>query len=186
MKRIAIALFALFVAVGVVDTLYVRHATATTSNAPMVCYPGFGCAFTASNAAASSNVDFTFDTTLTRTGGKLVSFRNNGTEILGYGPTGKPSMTCAVVKGAVGAGCGTVVLDTSGTVTVTTTAVTASSIIDVQLLTVGGTAGGLYRAAPADITPGTSFIIRAFVSSTAGAATAATSDTSTVAWQILN
>lgn len=92
----------------------------------------------------------------------------------------------ATVKAAVNASSGTCALDTSGTVTVTTTAVTATSLIFVMRTLDGGTVGGLYTAKTADIVAGTSFIIRSFVSSTAGAATAATSDTSTVAWFIIN
>lgn len=185
MKKILFAVVALILAVGVIDGLHVRHASAA-SNAPLLCYPGLGCVFTASRPAADSGIDFVLNTTSTRTAGKLLSVQNGGVEKLAYDFNGKPIISCAAVKTAVAAPCGTVALDTSGTVTVTTTAVTASSIVDVQLLTAAGTAGGLYRVAPADITAGTSFIIRAFVSSTAGAATAATSDTSTVAWQILN
>lgn len=93
--------------------------------------------------------------------------------------------TKATTKTAVAAIAGSCALDTSGTVTVTTTAVTATSLIFVMRLLDGGTVGGLYTAKTADIVAGTSFIIRSFVSSTAGAATAATSDTSTVAWFIV-
>jgi hypothetical protein len=71
-------------------------------------------------------------------------------------------------------------------VTIATTAVTATSLIFVMRVLDGGTVGGLYTAKAADITAGVSFIIRSFVSSTAGAATAATSDTSTVAWFLIN
>lgn len=92
----------------------------------------------------------------------------------------------ATSKTAVAAVSGTCALDSSGTVTVTTTAVTATSLIFVSRVLDGGTVGGLYAAKTADIVAGTSFIIRSFVSSTAGAATAATLDTSTVAWFIVN
>lgn len=92
----------------------------------------------------------------------------------------------ASAKAAGNAWAGTAALDSSGTVTISTTAVSANSIIIVGMITIGGTGGGLYRAAAADIVAGTSFIIRSFVSSTAGAATAATTDTSTVFWFIIN
>lgn len=185
MKKILFAVAALILAVGVIDGLYVRHASAA-SNAPLLCYPGLGCIFTASRPAADSGVDFVLNTTSTRTAGKLLSVQNGGVEKLAYDFNGKPVLSCAAVKAAGAASCGTAALDSSGTVTISTTAVTASSLIDVQLITTGGTVGGLYRATPADITAGASFIIRSFVSSTAGAATAATSDTSTVFWQIVN
>lgn len=185
MKKILLSFAILAASAVAIDTAYVRSAHAAAS-APFLCAPGLGCVFTASKPAADTGADFVMDTVSTRTAGKLLSVRNNGTEKLAFDFNGKPSMACASVKAAGSAACGTVALDTSGTVTVTTTDVTANSIIDVQLLTVGGTAGGLYRVAPADITAGTSFVIRAFLASTAGAATAATSDTSTVAWSILN
>jgi hypothetical protein len=92
----------------------------------------------------------------------------------------------ATAKAAGSAVCGTCALDTSGTVTVATTAVNATSIILCGRVLDGGTVGGLYTAKAADIVAGTSFIIRSFASSTAGAATAATLDTSTVFWFILN
>lgn len=92
----------------------------------------------------------------------------------------------AAVKAAGNAWAGSAALDSSGTVTITTTAVSANSIIICFAMTAGGTMGGIYRAAPADIVAGTSFIIRSFVASTAGAVTAATTDTSTVGWIILN
>lgn len=156
------------------------------ASGPILCLPGLGCLFTASRPAADTGVDFVLDTVSTRTGGKLLSVRNNGTEKVAYDFNGKPIVSCAATKTAGAAVCGTAALDTSGTVTIATSAITAGSLIDVQMITAGGTAGGLYRAAPADITAGTSFIVRSFVASTAGAATAATSDTSTIFWQILN
>jgi hypothetical protein len=100
--------------------------------------------------------------------------------------TGKFTYPAATTKAAGAKVCGTAALDTSGTVTIATTAVTATSLIFVMRVLDGGTVGGLYTAKAADITAGVSFIIRSFVSSTAGAATAATSDTSTVAWFLIN
>lgn len=91
----------------------------------------------------------------------------------------------ASAKAAGNAWAGSAALDSSGTVTISTTAVSTNSLILCWMITAGGTVGGLYRAAAADITNGTSFIIRSFVSSTAGAITAATTDTSTVGWLIL-
>lgn len=185
MKKILLSSLLTLAVLAATLTVATPKASATAS-APILCAPGLGCVFTAAKPAADTGADFVMDTVSTRTAGKLLSVRNNGTEKLAFDFNGKPSMACASVKAAGSAPCGTVALDTSGTVTVATTDVTANSIIDVQLLTVGGTAGGLYRVAPADITAGTSFVIRAFLASTAGAATAATSDTSTVAWSILN
>jgi hypothetical protein len=100
--------------------------------------------------------------------------------------TGKLTLPAATVKAAVNKVCGTAALDSSGTVTISTTAVTATSLIFVMRVLDGGTVGGLYTAKAADITAGVSFIIRSWVSSTAGAATAASSDTSTVAWFLIN
>lgn len=185
LKKISLGIAVLIAAVAVVDTIHVRHAHATAS-APILCYPGLGCVFTASRPAADTGVDFVLDTVSTRTGGKLLSVRNGGVEKAAFDFNGKPIAACAAVKAAGSAYCGSAALDTSGTVTINTTAVAAGSIIDVQLTTPAGTVGGLYRAQPADITAGTSFIIRSFVASTAGATTAATTDTSTVAWNILN
>ena len=99
---------------------------------------------------------------------------------------GTLTVPAATVKAAVNASSGTAALDTSGTVTITTTAVKATSLIFVMRVLDGGTVGGLYTAKTADITAGVSFIIRSFVASTVGAATAATTDTSTVAWFIVN
>jgi hypothetical protein len=100
--------------------------------------------------------------------------------------TGKFTYPAATTKAAGAKVCGTAALDTSGTVTIATTAVTATSLIFVMRVLDGGTVGGLYTAKAADIVAATSFIIRSWVSSTAGAATAATSDTSTVAWFLIN
>src|SRR4051812_26010010 len=100
--------------------------------------------------------------------------------------TGKFTYPAATVKAAGNKVCGTAALDTSGTVTISTTAVTATSLIFVSRVLDGGTVGGLYTAKAADIVAGTSFVIRSFVSSTAGAATAASSETSTVAWFLIN
>jgi hypothetical protein len=100
--------------------------------------------------------------------------------------TGKFTYPAATTKAAGNKVCGTAALDSSGTVTISTTAVTATSLIFVMRVLDGGTVGGLYTAKAADITTGVSFIIRSFVSSTAGAATAASSDTSTVAWFLIN
>lgn len=141
---------------------------------------------TASAPGATAGAGLIVDTVSTVTNGYLLDVRNNGVSKFAVDVNGKYTAPCAAVKAAVAAACGCAALDTSGTVTIATTSVTASSIVDVQMVTAGGTAGGLYRAAPADITAGTSFIIRSFVASTAGAVTAATSDTSTVCWQLIN
>jgi hypothetical protein len=110
-------------------------------------------------------------------GGTQISFDFNGKCVPG---------TVAATKTAGAAWSGSAALDTNGTVTIATTAVTAASLIFLNCSATGGTVGGLYRAASADIVAGTSFIIRAFVASTAGAVTAATTDTSTIQWWIIN
>jgi hypothetical protein len=62
--------------------------------------------------------------------------------------------------------------------------IVAGAFVAVFRVLDGGTVGGIYVVKTADITPGTGFTIRSLVSSTAGAATVAGSDTSTVAWII--
>jgi hypothetical protein len=68
--------------------------------------------------------------------------------------TGKFTYPAATTKAAGAKVCGTAALDSSGTVTIATTAVTATSLIFVMRVLDGGTVGGLYTAKAADITAG--------------------------------
>lgn len=123
---------------------------------------------------------------LTNATSKLVSIQNNGTEKVAFDLNGKQvPASVPTTKAAGSAFCGQAALDTNGTVTIATTAVTANSLIFLNRTLSGGTAGGTYVALQADIVAGTSFIIRAYTSA-AGAVTAATLDTSTIQWFIVN
>lgn len=92
----------------------------------------------------------------------------------------------ATAKAAGNNRAGSAALDSNGTVTISTAAVKAGDSIRCWYITAAGTVGGLLRADTADITPGVSFVIRSFQSQTAGAATAATTDTSVVGWEIVS
>lgn len=174
---------------ALVITLCATAVFATTRAGQVLFAPGSAVILTGATPAAPGATavgGVQVDTVSTLTNGYLLGVANNGTSKLAVDFNGKLIQPCASVKAAGAATCGTAALDSSGTVTIATTAVTANSLIDVQMITAGGTVGGLYRAAPADITAATSFIIRSFVASTAGGVTAATSDTSTVYWTLIN
>ena len=79
---------------------------------------------------------------------------------------------------------GTAVL-VAGVATVINTNITANSLVVCVQLLAGGTVGGLLVVARADMTAGTSFVVRSFVASTAGAVTVAGADTSTVGYFII-
>lgn len=174
---------------ALIFTILASAALASTPPGQVLFGPGQPVTLTGATSAApgaTAPAGGVIDTVNTITSGTLLDVRNNGTSKYFLDFNGKPVVPCASTKAAGAAVCGTAALDTSGTVTIATTAVTANSLIEVQMLTAGGTVGGLYRAAPADITAATNFIIRSFVASTAGGVTAATTDTSTVYWKIIN
>jgi hypothetical protein len=106
--------------------------------------------------------------TLANATAKLASLKNNSTEKLAFDKAGKP----VYPTGAADAVVGTATL-VGGTVTVSTTSVTASSKIFLSRNTAGGTVGDLRQGT---IVAGTSFVINS----------ASGTDTSTVNWWIVN
>jgi hypothetical protein len=124
------------------------------------------------NGASAVAVAFNNTVTLSTVGAKLVTFNNNGTEKLAVGKNGQfvaPTGNADSVVGTATLGGGT------GTVTVSTTAVSASSKIFVSCATPAGVQGVL-SAPPGSIVAATSFVIN---SSNAA-------DTSTVNWWVIN
>ena len=128
--------------------------------------------------AADTGSDVVIGTVATRTAGKLLDIQNNTVSKLAIDFNGKsiyPTGGAADVAG--------IATLTSGTVTISTTAVTANSVIMLTYRTPSGSAQGGKLAAPAaNITAGTSFVVNAVDLS----GTTVTSDTSTFSWFIIN
>jgi hypothetical protein len=123
-------------------------------------------AFTASPSVTGS---ITAGTTLTATLGNITATNGN----LNLAHTGNKLLIHATT--AATDAIGTTAAMTAGTITVSTTAVTASSIIFLTANTLGGTPGTL-SAPVASITAGTSFVITS----------SSSTDTSTVNYIIIN
>jgi hypothetical protein len=179
-----------------VAALFAVAALASTPSRQVLFGPGSPVTLTGATKAApgaTATAGLGVDTVSTVTNGYLLDLRNNTSSkahvdfagvatVAGVVNTGATSITAATTKAAGSASCGKAALDSSGTVTIATTAVTANSIIFLNRSVAGGTAGTLYAALAADITAGTSFIIRSYSSGT----TAATTDTSTIQWCVVN
>jgi hypothetical protein len=118
--------------------------------------------------AADTGSDVVLNGQATRTAGNIADFQNNATSKFSVDFNGKHVFP----TGGAAAVVGKSVL-VAGTVTVSTTAVTANSIILLTRQVVGGTVGDLRVGT---ITAATSFVINS-VSGT---------DTSTVSWMIIN
>jgi hypothetical protein len=146
------------------------HINITGSGVTVIGTGGTG-AVQIGNATGNTAVtgSLTASTTLTATAGAITA--TNGNLVLGT--TGNKLVIHAST--AASDSIGTSVAMTAGSVTVSTSAVTASSIIFVSINTIGGTAGAV-SAPVASIVPGVSFVIN----SSSG------SDTSTVNYWIVN
>ncbi len=121
-----------------------------------------------SNGASAIGVTLKSVPTYSTAGAKLVNFVNNATEKLAVDKNGKfiyPVGTADAVAGKIAL--------SGGTITVSTTSITATSIVILTRQVTGGTEGLLRVGA---IVAGTSFVI----DSANGA------DTSTVGWLIIN
>jgi hypothetical protein len=139
-----------------------------------------GGAFTAGTVAAVSTI--TAGTTLTATLGAITA--TNGNVVLGT--AGNKILSTSVGSSATaGANSFGKVTLIGGTIVVSTTAVTASSIILLTRHTVGATgAAALGMLTIGTIVAGTSFVINAW--SSADATALATTDVSNVSWMIIN
>lgn len=128
-------------------------------------------------ANGGSAVAVALDTSVTQTtvGSKLVSIRNNTTEVACFMKDGK---LCFATGAAAVAGTATLV---SGTVTVSTTAIEAGDKVFLTRNTPGGTLGIGLTAPVASISAATSFVIN----SVDAAGSVLTTDTSTVNWWII-
>jgi hypothetical protein len=144
--------------------------TGTTANGT-----GGVIALKGASLAASTSFDVTSNTTATRTAGGIHDFQNNGTTKFQIDFNGK--VVVPTGGGADTAGRSVLVL---GTVTVSTTAVTANSVISLTNCVPGGTALGLPTVGT--VSAGTSFVINSETTALA----VQTLDTSTICWRILN
>lgn len=127
------------------------------------------------NVAASSAADVISNTNATRTAGLIHSFQNGGTQNLGIDFNGK----LIIPTGGAAATAGKSTL-ASGTVTVSTTAVTANSIIILTNISPSGVTIGLPTVGT--ISAGTSFVINSETTALA----VQTLDTSVIGWHIIN
>ena len=139
----------------------------TTSNQYMLFNSGGG--ITLSNNLASSAVPLIVNNTHASNTGNIVEFGSSiSPAALSVARNGKISMYTGS-----NAALGTSAAMTAGTITISTTAVTASSKIFLSHASAGGTLGELYVGT---ITPGTSFVINS----------SSSTDTGTVNWEIKN
>lgn len=136
-------------------------------------------AFTGSPSFSGS---VTAATTLTATLGAITA--TNGNIVLGTAGNKLISTSVASTTTAGANSFGTVTL-VGGTATISTTAITASSIVMLTRQSVGSTgAAALGALSVGTITAGTSFVINAWT--TASAVALATTDVSSIGWMIIN
>jgi hypothetical protein len=121
-------------------------------------------------------------TSLTATAGNITATNGN----LVFGTAGNKTMYTSVASTTTaGANSAGKVTLAGGTATVSTTAVTASSIIRIYRQGVGSTgAAALGQLSIGTIVAGTSFVINAW--SAASATALATTDVSSIGWEIVN
>ncbi len=124
------------------------------------------------NAAATSGVACVLDNQTAQTSGKIASFRTGGVEVADIDYAGSAHFPHLILPTGAAGTSGQATL-ASGTVTVSTTAVTASSIIS---LTYSGTPSSPGILNVGTITAGTNFVIH----SSSG------TDASVVNWVIIN
>lgn len=136
------------------------------------------------NATGNTSVtgSLTTSTTLTATLGAITA--TNGNLVLGTAGNKILSTSVATVKAAGANAFGTVTLE-SGTVVVSTSAVTANSIIILTRQGPGATgAAALGQLSVGTISAGVSFVINALT--TADSTAVATTDVSSIGWMIIN
>lgn len=150
--------------------------TATTGN--IVASTG-NITSTLGSVGAATTV--TAGTSITATLGDITA--TNGNLVLGTAGNKLMSTSVASTIAAGANSFGKVTL-VGGTITVSTTAVTAASIIMLTRHTVGATVGGLGMLTVGTIVAGTSFDINAW--DVADASTLEVSDVSNVSWMIIN